>query len=163
MKAYHCLKSDMCSGEGPQRPWKVGERRSVRGPLVLCEHGYHWSPTPWDALHYGPVLCLVEVPDGDQHDGTKGVSRWRRLLVAQDVSRELRLLAARYAEDVAPLWVAPRGVSWTPADTISVARRYALGQATEEELAAAWNAARDAARAKYRQWANETLTPLVEV
>ena len=63
--------------------------------------------------------------------------------------RLARLLACAFAEHVAPFWVAPIGIDWQPGDTISVARRYALGQATKEELAsaraealAAWHSAR---------------------
>ena len=52
-----------------------------------------------------------------------------------------RLLACDYAEHVAGFWVAPAGVSWQPRDTIEVARRYAYGNATQEELAAAESAA----------------------
>ena len=63
--------------------------------------------------------------------------------------RLARLLACDAAEHVAHLWIAPKGVSWKPSDVIGVARRYAEGQATVEELAAARVAARDAAWAAW--------------
>ncbi|MBI4203214.1 MAG: hypothetical protein HY532_08910, partial [Chloroflexi bacterium] len=65
-----------------------------------------------------------------------------------------RLLACDYAEHVAHLWVAPRGVTWQPGDTIAVARRYAWGRATANELGAAearaWAAAAAWAAAEQR-------------
>jgi len=59
--------------------------------------------------------------------------------------RLARLLSCDYADRIAPLWVAPPGEGWVPADTISVARRYAIGQATAEELQVARDAASAAA------------------
>lgn len=56
-----------------------------------------------------------------------------------------RLLACDYAEHVAHLWFASEGVTWKPADTIEIARRYAHGNATRNELVAARDAARTAA------------------
>lgn len=60
--------------------------------------------------------------------------------------RQARLLACDYAELMAHFWVAVPGVLWQPADTISVSRRYARGQATPGELAAARTAASLAVR-----------------
>lgn len=67
----------------------------------------------------------------------------RAVVPEQVVERDCaaRLLACDYAEHVAHLWVAPPGITWVPADTISVARRYALGQATQQELKVAAGAA----------------------
>ncbi len=58
--------------------------------------------------------------------------------------RELRLLAADFAEHVAHLWISPDGCDWTPAQTLDVVRRFAEGTATREELSAAWDIAWDA-------------------
>ncbi len=83
---------------------------------------------------------------------------WALCAVPEDEEAErdktARLLACDFAENVAHLWVAPEGITWKPADTISIARRFANGEATPKELdaawaaawAAAWDAAWDAAR-----------------
>jgi len=53
--------------------------------------------------------------------------------------RDLTLCVCDYAEHVAHLWHAPEGCSWQPSDTLDVVRRYARGEATDEELdIAAW-------------------------
>ena len=63
----------------------------------------------------------------------------RAVLPEEEAARDrlARLFSCVSAEHVAPLWVAPAGIDWLPADTISVSRRYALGQATKAELEAA--------------------------
>lgn len=71
-----------------------------------------------------------------------------------------RLLACDYAEHVLHLFEAQCPGDDRPHKTIEVARRYARGEATKEELAvasdrAAWYAARDAGYAGYAAWAAE--------
>lgn len=167
MKAYHWLKANMTAGSSHESPWTVGETRIATGPLVLCQNGYHHSPTLFDGLKYapGPVLCLVEVDEDGPSDDTKGCSRSWTLLKAVNVERELRLLACRIAEDVLPLWETTYPTDLRPRQAIQTARRYANGQATVVELgatrAATWAAARAATwaatEAKYRGWINESL------
>jgi len=55
--------------------------------------------------------------------------------------RELRLFAVWCARQVQHLMTDPRSIA-----ALDVAERHANGEATDEELAAAWAAARDAAR-----------------
>ena len=71
----------------------------------------------------------------------------RCVLPGEEAARDrlARLLVCVYAEHVAYLWVPPAGVTWRPEDAISVARRYALGQATDEELGKARKSAESAA------------------
>ncbi|MDE1871826.1 MAG: hypothetical protein KGI06_06335 [Candidatus Micrarchaeota archaeon] len=132
MKAYHFLRADMTAGNGDEPPWAVGETRSIEGELALCGRGYHSSPSWADALQYapGPVACIVEVSEPKAKDAEfprKQMSRTRTLLAARDVSRELRLFA------------------WD-CEERPLAHEWAAGEATDEELAAAWVTARDAAR-----------------
>ena len=67
----------------------------------------------------------------------------RCVLPGEEAARDrlARLLVCVYAEHVAHLWAPPAGITWKPEDAISVARRYALGQATVEELDVARKAA----------------------
>ena len=142
--AYHFLKSDMCSGEGHEPPWKEGETRTLDGEIVICAHGYHASRTAWDALQFapGPVLCLVEVEPVEEHT-EKLVSRSRRLIKAVNVERELREFVADCAERVLHFYEEAYPGDQRPRAAIATARAYARGEATDGEL----NAAADAAYA----------------
>jgi hypothetical protein len=146
MKAYHFLKEDMKAGSGSERPWKIGEERTVKNPkrIALCEYGYHSAPSWRAALRYapGPVACIVEVSIPIRRDETKSVSATRKLLVAKDVAKELRLFACDCAERALK---AERKAGREPDErswcAIIVSRRYANGEATLEELSAADSAA----------------------
>jgi len=63
MKAMHFLKEDMRAGSGREKPWKVGEERTVPRPdrIGLCAYGYHSAPSWRDALSYapGPVAGMM--------------------------------------------------------------------------------------------------------
>jgi hypothetical protein len=147
MQAYHFLRSNMRAGAGEEAPWRVGERREITGPVVLCERGYHSAPSWYDALMYapGPVACIVEI-DGDVlRDNEKQVSQIRTLLAAVHAERELRLFACDCAERALKregrARREPDARSWA---AIDIARRFATGNATAEELEAASSAASDA-------------------
>jgi len=150
MKAMHFLKEDMRAGSGKEKPWKVGEERTVPKPerVSLCDYGYHSAPSWRDALSYapGPVACIVEVSDPINKDDTKQVSATRKLLAAKDVSKELRLFACDCAERALKrerkAGREPDERSWK---AIIVSRLYANGEANLQELDAAWAAAGDAA------------------
>ena len=160
MKAYHFLKADMTAGMGNEPAWKVGEERTVTRVIKLCERGYHHSPSWYDALGYapGPMACIVEVSDPVESDDTKGVSRTRKLVAARNVEHTIRLWVCDCAERALlrerEAGREPDLRSWR---AIEVARRFANGAATAEELdaarAAAWDAARDArAAAREAVW-----------
>ncbi len=150
MKAYHFLKGTMTAGYGNEPPWVVGEKRTIgkHEKAVLCEHGYHSSPSWRDALQYTPglVACIVEVSRPSQKDASKQVSRSRKLIAAQNVERELRLFDCDCAERVLPNFEKMSNDP-APRKAIEVARLYANGKATADELAAAWSAAESAAAA----------------
>lgn len=84
------------------------------------------------------------------------------LRACDDAENFSRLLACDYADHVLHLFEAQRPGDDRPRKAIEVARRYARGEATKEELAAArtaagyaaWEAARHAARAatRYAAW-----------
>jgi hypothetical protein len=75
---------------------------------------------------------------------------------ATSVGKLARLYACRVAEDVLPAWEAKHHDDARPRETIEVARRYANGLATVEELRAAYWAAHSAAywaaRSRYTDW-----------
>jgi hypothetical protein len=93
MKGYHFLKDDMRGGYGNEPPWKIGEERDIGDDnLKLCKRGYHSSPTWYDALYYasGNIACIVEVSKPAEKDGTKQVSRKRKLVDARNAQKILR-------------------------------------------------------------------------
>jgi hypothetical protein len=149
VRAFHFLNVDMTSGYGNEPPWSVGERRELpKGQRpILCERGYHSCRTWLNALTYspGPVACIVEVGRVTR-DEDKQVGRWRRLVAAVDASRQLRLFACECAERALKgereAGREPAEVSW---QAIEVARQFANGEATAEELSAAASAAYAAA------------------
>ena len=154
MLAYHWLTESMTAGHGDEPAWTEGEERTIKGrkKIVICQHGYHSSPTPFDGLEYapGPILCLVEIGEPVESQPDKHVSKTRKLIKAIDVSQQLREFACDVAEEALNREVqAGRTVDERSRAAIEVARRYARKQATPEELAAAWDAARDAAYAAY--------------
>ena len=148
VRAYHFLESDMTSSYGTDEPWKVGETRKLTGEVGLCVRGFHSSPTPFDALGYaqGPVLCLVDVSKPAETDTDKQVSRRRTLVAAVDVTRQLHEAAIRIALDVLPIYEKRYPEDERPRKAIETKQLWLDGNASDEELAAARDAAREAAR-----------------
>ncbi len=194
MRAYHFLREDWRSGKGHEPPWTVGETRTYPGHPEMCIAGYHSSPSWLDALQYapGPVATVVEVSEPTDTDalmtpGHKAVSQTRTLIAGADASRELRIFACDCADRTISFWRA-RGIEPDPRSlsAIAVARRFAEGHATTDELAAAgaaagaaaraavwdaaqgaaWDAARDAARAAARaaeiEWQRHHLAEMLD-
>jgi hypothetical protein len=165
IKGWH-----FCSGNKLRdgTPLVVGKTYTVKGPLVMCEHGLHWSRRIIDALQYAPgdTICLVEAWGYVQELEDKGVSTHRKVLAKVSGKKLLRLFACDCAEEVLTLCKVTDKRSWA---AIEVSRRYANGKATKEELAAAWSAALSAAlsaawsaaRSAARSAQNDRLTALV--
>lgn len=155
VRGYKFLQDDLRSGAGSQPPWQIGEVRTITGgAIVICQRGYHYSPTWYDALKYAPgsLAATVECSKPTDTQTDKAVSRSMRVVATANVEQALRLWGCDCAER-ALLRERERGREpdprcWT---AIEVARRYVCGEATREELAAAWAAAGaaagDAARA----------------
>ena len=146
MKAYHFLKGNMCGGYGSEPAWKIGEERSIKGKLVMCEHGYHASPSWRDALSYakGNMACIVELSGEIVKDTDKYVARTRKLIDARNAEKVLRTWSCDCAERALKKAKVKDERCW---DAIKIARLYNKGKATKEELAAAEFAARSAALA----------------
>jgi len=144
MKAYHFLKDDMTGGYGGGEPWKEGETREVEGELVMCQRGYHASPSWYDALNYamGNMACLVELSGEIQKDTNKYVARKRKLIKARNAEKVLRTWACDCAERALRKTKVTDDRSW---NAIKVARLFNEDKATKEDLSAAWSATWSAA------------------
>ena len=131
-------------------PETVGETYRVTGPIEPCRTGLHGSVRAIDVLEYapGPLVCRVEHGGEIVHhaDGTKLASSERRLLWTADATKALRLFACWSAERALlrerKAGREPDSRSW---NAIAVARLFAEGKASIQDLAAAWAAARAAA------------------
>ena len=156
MRAYHFLMENMAARSGTEGPWTIGEEREIDGELELCSRGYHSSKSWLDALNYAPgaMACIVDIPDsrhGTIVGDDKQVSPRRKLLAARDATQVLRLFACDCAERALKVAGVTDERLWA---VTLVARRYALGLATKEELLvartdAAYFATIYAARAAY--------------
>jgi len=152
------------TAEGGQSPyghgvWTPGKWRTVTPPLVACSHGIHYVKgrnfTPWLNAELWTFEDYGDTLDADD----KLVTTRGRILELVDGWNNVtaRLFAADCAENVVHLIPESHREPFTVA--ISVARRYAHGDATDEErdaaraaaaaaaAAAAWAAAGDAAAA----------------
>ncbi len=159
---------------GPLYKWIDGDRRSCHGgtplqwpapaadapgewmpavalPLLRCANGYHVlegadlvlrsAETLWRVEARGKVLVC---------EGEVVVEQARLLRQMPWDARIARLYACDCAERVVRLC----GDDPRPREAIAVARRYADGQATDEELASAWADARAATKAEDAAWAS---------
>jgi immunity protein 5 of polymorphic toxin system len=155
--AYHFLRADFTAGSGNEKPWEIGEERTVEGPIELCTSGYHSSPTLWDALSYAPGLlaCLVEISEPIAKDETKQVSQSRKLVKAVNIERDLRLFAVDCAERVLHLFEHKCPNDDRPRKAIQAARDFANGKIDAAARAAAGAAAGDAAWAAARAAAGD--------
>lgn len=157
MKGYKFLKADMRSGWGDEPPWEIGVKREIpkdrRKQIVICEYGYHASPTLWAALQYaqGPVACLVETGRPvKEKQNDKWVAASLTIIKAVNIDRELRIFAADCAERV--LYSYEREY---PSDTWQATLDFAngkIGDAARDAVWAARSAARDAASAWAAAW-----------
>ena len=133
----------------------------IEGDLEPCVRGYHlcsfdnlleWAgPTLYEAEYEGEIISC------DNKVVVRKARLVRRIETWND--KNLRLFAAECAEHVLWIYEKPGGTSDAPKNAILVAREFAHGRASKEELAAAraaaWAAARDAAwdAARAAAWA----------
>ena len=136
---------------------EVGKTYRIEGEPVLCKRGLHASARALDALKYapGPVICRVTLGGIVLHSKDKSVAQERTVLAMADATAVLHEFACWCAEQALALVGEPDPRS---VEAIATKRRWLRGEATDDELAAAqdaawaaWDAARgvawDAARA----------------
>jgi len=116
--------------------------------IEMCERGYHCF-TPEHILEWLSVqLYEVEIKGRRIHGDNKDVAQQMRFIRKVDAwnDRSARVFSCWCAERVLSMFEKEYPDDKRPRETIETARRYADGLATDEELAAAWDAAEAAAR-----------------
>ena len=181
VKYFKVLDENGCSCHGGDAEWSLPTQNDdgtwspgewmppVDGELEPCANGYHVVTLEQLPDWLGERIFEVEPGDEIVHADDKSVVRTCRLIreFASWNERTARLFACDCAERVLYLYEAQYPDD-RPRKAIEVARRYAEGAATREELAAA-EAARDAAgdaagaaRDAERQWQVERLRKILE-
>ena len=132
--------------------------------LRMCSAGYHVVDAEHiiDFLDYGYHIFECEIRGTVLSESDKYCAQQARLLrELQWGEREARLFACDCAERALDLWAKRGTVDERSRNAIVVARSFAVGEATSDDLAAARAAVRDAARAAAwdaeRQWQNARL------
>ena len=135
-----------------KKTWPVRVKKwTAEESPVICQSGWH-GVLRKDILKHLPQtdiaeLWEVEVRGELVHGNDKFAAPQMRLVrkVATTDARMLRLFACDAAQDVLWIFEKERPNDTRVRDCIEVARRYAIGEATEKERAAAGDAAGDAA------------------
>jgi len=149
--AWHFLQSDGRTKRYTSRQGvlvRAGMVQRVKPPIIPCKHGLHWSRRAIDALQYAPSAMVQRVRARGtvvEHDD-KGASSIRETLWVADATTVLHEFACRCAEK-ALIYITEPNTRRTVETAINTKRLWVQGKATDEELAAAWAAARDAQNA----------------
>jgi len=120
--------------------------RKIENP-VLCESGYHCFMPEHILEWLEAQLFEVEIKGRCVHGYDKTVTRQMRFIRKVDTwnDKTARLFACYCARDTLPIFEKKYPNDNRPRVAIETAERYANGEATIEELNAAWAAAWDAA------------------
>ena len=145
--AWHFLKEGRIMRDGEAAP-PVGETLIHSGPIGICESGLHASESVFDAMRYAPGahLCRVECEGIEDSHDDKIVCRKRTIIAEADVTTELHIFAIWCAEQALDLIEKPDPRSL---EALRVKKLWIEGKATDEELAAARDAASAAAWAAW--------------
>jgi len=125
--------------------------------LSICRSGWHYTDEDNIIEWLNDQIFEVEVRGEEIHDRDKHASQEMRMVRKYEGwnERTARLFACDCAEHVLPIFEKTLPDDKRPRQCIEVARRFANGEATKEELAAAWAAAGDAAWDAARDAARE--------
>ena len=164
MKYYKVLDKGGKACNGGQGQWLLphdglpGEWMPTIEDPQPCERGYHLCRPQDLVLWLGPAIYEAEGRGQMIEDKDKVVFSEARLLRRLETwnDRTAKLFACDCAERVLPLFEKAYPDDKRPGEAIRIARLYANGQATAEELDAARAAARDAASAAAQTAASAT-------
>ena len=119
---------------------------AMTGKLIPCENGYHLCRREDLVSWLGPHIYTAEYRGERIDDDDKIVVREARLLalIVPWNERSARLFACDCATHVWPLFEQKNPTDSRPRNCIEIARKFAIGNATANEM--------DAARAADRDW-----------
>ena len=156
IEAWHFLpavdgfkRGDAARTQHTAEPVMVGTVLHVAGPITPCEHGLHASRRALDALKYapGPIACRVRVyGEVIEHDD-KLAGSYRECVAMIDATNILHEFACCSAEAALLLADVTDMRCW---QAIEAKRAWLRKEIGDKELAAARDAAWDAARAAAR-------------
>ncbi len=160
MKYYKILDKNREPYHGGSEQWPYRKWHTVDGDLEPCKNGLHILRAKNVLIDWGgPVLWEVEIRGEKIELSDKIVAREAKLIgiVKSWNERNLRLLACDFAERVLDNFEKKHPGNDRPRKAIEVARKYANGEATLNEIEAAYSAADIAAWAAYSAaWAADS-------
>jgi hypothetical protein len=120
----------------------------IKGTTKCCERGYHLVTADQLVNWLGPTIWVAEGRGDTDVQPDKTAFRQARLLsqVTEWNERTARIFACDCAERILHLYEPVYPNDKRPRTAIEVARRFAEGKASEEEMVAVWAAARAAAK-----------------
>ena len=156
IEAWHFLPEDRrlhgCGNAPKRTPVEAGQTLSVDPPLEICRRGLHASERAIDALRYapGPIVCRVILWGDVIRQRDKLCAQYRRVLWMADATHVFHRFACDVATEALDAVESDGGsVDARSRKAIEVKLAWLRGEVTDEELAAArdaaWAAARDAA------------------
>jgi hypothetical protein len=163
MTRYFKILVNGCSCHGGSATWSLPHDdlpsdwmpEIAQSDLEMCECGYHVVEIK-DLLGWLKEDCQIfEVEIGVSHiDGDDKICCGKVRLLRQMAWSDsiARLFAADCAEHVLHLYEEKYPDEKRPRRAIEMARKFARGEASNDELAAAWDAARAAAWAAAQKW-----------
>jgi hypothetical protein len=139
---WHWLRDDGKLNYPPRRKVEVGQTlRLPRGQAPsLCERGFHASKRALDALQYAPgaLVCRVTLGGTISEGSDKACASERTVLWMADATNVLHEFACWCAEGALKAAKVQDARCWKAIET---KRRWITREATDEELAAARDAA----------------------
>ena len=146
MKAWHFLREDKKLGYGDDRLVRRGHTfKCDPDKIELCHYGFHGSVKIMNALNYapGPVVCRVKLGGKIIKGDDKIVASERTVIAMADATNVLHEMACWSVERSLKRIKNPDPRSIA---AIEAKRKWMRGEITDKELAAAKDAAWDAAR-----------------
>jgi hypothetical protein len=140
--AWHFVGKTLRDG----RPVPANGVKLIHGRTPsICNHGFHASKNPFDALQYAPgnTLCLVEMSGEMDFQSDKMVATERVIIHRIDATELLRKFARQCALNVIHLWNPPTVV----VEYLKTGNESLRAAARAAASAAAWAAARAASAA----------------
>ena len=141
--AFHFVPKDLKLAHSGE-PVEVGRTYRVEGKIVPCKNGLHGSIRLLDALTYASSSILTRCAYAGEivHEQDKLAASERTILWIGDIEPILHEAACIFAEGALRVAKITDPRSWAP---IEAKRKWLRGEITDNELAAAWDAASDAA------------------